>query len=151
MRMVICELSSPIKYANGSGAQIECNHIELREPTGKVSAICCALEGMIKSAMVSMGSLLDDDVKEKAQEAAEVKKAVEEPEEIDEGKADAIYEVLISSGVDMQKLVLHYRELFKSVAWMGGEKLITSSRLDDLTHRDMKKLIGQYTANFILN
>lgn len=153
MNPINFELSSPITYANGSGASIECTHIELREPTGKVSNTCCAIEGLIQSGVMKMAELLGDDVIEQAQEAAQEKKAghEEEEDEPEEKDGDAILSMMVGSGVDMNKLVLHFRELFKQVAWMGGEKKITSARMDDMTHRDLRKMIGVYAANFILN
>ena len=150
MNPINFELSSPITYANGSGNPVECNHIELREPTGKVSNTCCAIEGLIQSGVMKMAELLGDDALEQAKEAAQENKAdpEEEPEEKD---GEAILSMMVGSGVDMNKLVLHFRELFKQVAWMGGEKKITSARMDDMTHRDLRKMIGVYAANFILN
>jgi hypothetical protein len=51
----------------------------------------------------------------------------------------------------MNKLVLHFRELFKEVGLMGGEKKLTAARMDDMSHKDLRKMIGVYAANFILN
>jgi len=146
MRTINFELTSPIKYANGSGAEVECNHIELREPTGKVSAIACAIEGLIQTAIIKMADSLDSDTVEAAKEAAQNK--VDDDEEKD---GDAILAMMAGGGVDMEKIVLYFRELFKVVAFMGGEKVITSARLDDMSHRDLRGMIGKYAANFILN
>ena len=65
--------------------------------------------------------------------------------------ADSILSMMTSGGADMNKIVLHFRELFKQVAFMGGEKLITVGRMDDMSHRDFRKMMGVYAANFILN
>jgi len=138
----------PIKYAGGNGHEIECSHVELRAPTGRVSHLVCGLEGLVQSALLSMADSLDDDVKTAAKEAAENKPEGAEDEEKD---GDGIMTVLASSGGDMQKVILHCRELFKEVAWMGGEKLITSARLDDLDHRDLRGMCGAYIANFVLS
>ena len=70
MNPIPFELSTPISYANGSGATVECNFIELREPMGKVSHICCAIEGLIQSSILQMADQLGDDVVEEAKEAA---------------------------------------------------------------------------------
>ncbi len=150
MKTVNFELLSPISYANGSGDPIECNHIELREPTGKVSHICCAVEGLIQSSLLQMADHLDDSVLEEAKEAAAQPKAKEADAE-EEKDGDAVLALMVSGGADMQKVVTHFRELFKQVAWMGGEKKITSARLDDMSHKDLRKMIGVYAANFILD
>ena len=141
--MITFELSHPIKYANGSGSEIECNFIELREPTGRVSHIACAIEGLIQSAFIKTANLLDSDTIEQAKETKQ-----ESAADLD---GNAILSVIAAGEVDMAKLVTQYRELFKIVAWMGGEKPITSARLDDMSHKDLRKMIGVYTVNFILN
>lgn len=149
MKSINFELTSPIKYANGSGAEIECSFIELREPTGKVSDTACAIEGLVQSALMKTADILDQETLEQAKEAAAKKKPEEDADEEKDG--DAILSVIAAGDVDMKKLVLYFRELFKVVAYMGGEKQITSSRLDDMTHKDLRKMIGVYAANFILN
>ena len=65
--------------------------------------------------------------------------------------AKAILAVMNSSGVDMKKIVLHFRELFKVVAMMGGEKQLTIARMDDMSHKDFRMMVGEYTANFIMD
>lgn len=149
MQPIQYELTTAIKYANGSGAEIECNHVELREPTGKDSATCCAIEALVQSAVLKMADDLGDDVVEEAREQAMAQQSTEDPEEHKDGKA--ILAIMNGGGVDMGKLVLLFRELFKSVAWMGGEKRITSARLDSMSHKDLRGMIGVYAANFILS
>lgn len=138
------ELSKSIKYAGSDGNEIECNFIELLEPTGKVSHLCCAIEGIIQSGVMKMAEMLDQDEIEAAKETAKNNAESEKD-------GDAVLALMAGSGVDMEKLVLHFRELFKSVAWMGAEKLITTARLDELSHSDLRKMMGVYAANFILN
>ena len=102
MKKITVELSSSIKYSNGSGSEIECNFIELAEPTGKVSSICCAIEALIQSGIMKMA---DSDLFKNADTDA-VKK---DDEKMD---SDSILAVMNSSGVDMDKIVLHFRSLF---------------------------------------
>jgi len=150
MTAVNFELTKPISYANGTGEPIECNHIELREPTGKVSNTCCAIEGLIQSSVLQMAELLGDDMVEAAKEAAAETKGVKaDPEEEKDG--DAVLSLMVGGGADMNKLVLHFRELFKQVAWMGGEKQLTTARMDEMSHKELRKMIGVYAANFILS
>lgn len=149
MSTVNFELAKPFTYANGSGDTIECNHIALQEPTGKVSHTCCAIEGMIQSGLLKMADLLDADTIENAKEVAREKPAAEESDEPKSG--EEILALMVGSGVDMNKLVLHFRELFKEVALMGGEKKITAARMDDMAHKDFRQMMGVYAANFILS
>jgi hypothetical protein len=150
MDAVNFELSKPIAYANGKGAEIECSHIELREPTGKVSHTCCAIEGLIQTSVLQMAGTLGDDVVEAAKEEAAAQANTIEADCDEEKDGEAVLALMVGGGADMEKLVLHFRELFKEVAWMGGEKKITSARMDDMTHKDFRKMIGVYAANFIL-
>jgi len=142
MKKINFELSSSIKYNNGSGAEIECNFIELSEPTGKVSSICCAIESLIQSGIIKMAD--SDMFKDVDTEA--VKK--QDDEKMD---GESILAVMNSSGVDMDKIVLHFRDLFKSVAMMGGEKPLTIPRMDDMSHKDFKKMMGEYIVNFVMD
>lgn len=143
------ELKTPIKYSNGSGQEIECNFIELKEPTGKVSHACCAIEGLIQSGIIKMSDILGQDVIEQAKEEAAKNK--DKPAVDEEKDGEAVYSMMVGSGVDMNKLVLYFREVFMQRAWMGGEKPITSARLDDMAHSDFRRMVGVYAANFILS
>lgn len=141
------ELSKPLTYANGSGDPIECNHIDLVEPTGKVSSVCCAIEGIIQSGALKMASVLSDTVVAEAKETAEMKT----PEPVENKDGDAMLALMMGGGCDMAVLVGHFRTLFKEVAVMGGEKQITSIRMDSMSHTDFRKMMGVYAANFILS
>lgn len=142
MKTIQFELTSHFNYANG-GQEVPCSFIELREPTGKVSHIACQIEGLIQSALIKMADSFDKDMIEQAKETKQ------DPDEIVDG--DAMLAILAGGGVDMEKAVLYFRELFKVVAYMGGEKPITASRLDDMSHKDLRKMIGVYAANFIIS
>lgn len=150
MEPILFELTRPITYANGQGAEVECNHIVLLEPTGKVSDTCCAIEGLIQTGVLSMASLFDDDTLAEAKEAAkEAKTAQKEDDEVKD--PESVLAMMAGGGVDMKKLVLHFRELFKTVGRMGGEKNLTAARMDDMSHKDFRKMMGVYAVNFILN
>ena len=58
---------------------------------------------------------------------------------------------MAGGGVDMKKVVVNFRELFKSVAMLGGEKPLTTPRMDDMSHADFRNMMGTYAANFILS
>ena len=142
------ELTTPFKYAPGNGEEIECNFIELSEPTGKQSHICCDIESLIQSGIMKIAGLLDEATIKQAQEDAKDKKKPDDEPAMD---ADAVLSMMTGGGVDMNKVVLHFRELFKEVAKMGGEKLITAGRLEDMSHKDFRRMMGVYAANFILS
>lgn len=147
MKTVTFELSKPISYANGSGQNIEANHISLEEPTGKVSHLCCEIESLIQSGLLNMADMINKDDIEAAKEAAKAKN----DEETTGPDADAVLSIMSSGGVNMTKVVLTFRELFKMVALMGGEKPLTTPRMDDMSHKDFRQMMGEYAANFILN
>lgn len=147
MKTVTFELSKPISYANGSGVNIEANHIDLEEPTGKVSHLCCEIESLIQSGLMKMADIINKDDIEAAKEAAKAKN----DEETTGPDADAVLSIMSSGGVNMTKVVLHFRELFKIVALMGGEKPLTAPRMDDMSHKDFRQMMGEYAANFILS
>lgn len=145
MKTITFELTNKISYSNGSGDPIECNHIELLEPTGKVSHLCCQIESLIQSGLMKMADIISKEDIEAAQAAKT------DDEDIPGPDADAVLSIMSSGGVDMAKVVLHFRELFKQVALMGGEKPITTPRMDEMTHKDFRQMMGEYAANFILN
>ena len=96
-----------------------------------------------------MANTLGDDIVAEAREAAEGAIEVDDGEEVKDGAG--ILAIMNGGGVDMQKLVIHFKELFKKTAFMGGEKAITSARMDDMSHKDLRKMIGVYAENFILD
>lgn len=151
MKTITFELTSSIKYSMGTGGEIECTHIDLVEPTGKVSHICCQIESLIQSGILSMAGILDSNVIAEATEAAKEAKTSKTDTEDEAPDADAILSIMSSGGVDMGKVVLHFRELFKEVAHMGGEKPLTTPRMNDMAHKDFKQMMGVYASNFILN
>lgn len=147
------ELSTPIKYNPGGGQDIEASFIELNEPTGKVSHLCCQIESLIQSGLLSMSKILDSDTIEDAKQASiEAKKANKDKkiDEIEGPDPEAVLSMMSSGGVEMNKVVLLFRELFCVVGLIGGEKPLTKPRLDAMTHKDFKNMMGFYAANFIL-
>ena len=151
MDSILFELSKPFKYASKSGGgEVECTFIELREPTGKVSNVCCAIEGLVQTGVLKMSEILGADVVEQAKEAAQEVKEESSTEDT-EKEGDGVLALMVGGGVDMNKLVIHFRELFKEVAWMGGEKPLTTPRMDEMLHKDFRKMMGVYAANFILD
>lgn len=147
MKTINFELSSPVKYADprNTGTEVECTHIELREPTGNESHLCAALSALVKSAVFQAAKLFDDEIAEAGKQPS----VITDAEDIIDG--DGFMHVLEASGADMEKITLHAKEVFKTVAYMGGERAITSARLNAMSYRDLRKMIGVYLANFINN
>lgn len=147
MKNIQFELTTEIPYANGSGAEIKANFIELREPTGKVSHLCCDLESLIQSGILKMKDMLDDATLQEAAEKAKETKASSEDDKIDR---ESILSMMTGGGVDMKRAVVSFRELFKEVAFVGGEKAMTIPMMDKMSHTDFRDMMGEYAANFIM-
>ena len=144
------ELKKPIEY-NHDSKDMEGTHIELREPTGKVSHICCEIEGLIQSGLIKMAGTIDESIIAEAQEESKNSKKSKKEDKKSAIDADAMLSMMTSSGIDMQKIVIHFRALFKEVAFVGGEKQMTMPMMDRMSHKDFKRMIGAYTANFIMD
>ncbi len=143
----IFELKKSIEY-NHNSKDVEGTHIELREPSGKVSHLCCEIEALIQSALMKMADIIDDEIIAEAKESASKSQENEDKSGPD---ADSVLAMMTSSGIDMQKVVLHFRALFKEVAFIGSEKQMTTPMLDRMSHKDFRKMMGAYAANFILD
>lgn len=153
MSSVNFELTKPFKYASkDSGGEVEANFIELREPTGKQSHLCCQIESLIQSGLMKMADVLDKDTIEQAKEAAQDAKDAKGDDDGQSGPdAESVLSIMSSGGANMIDVVGYFRQLFREVAWMGGEKLITVPRMDDMSHKDFRRMMGEYASNFILN
>jgi hypothetical protein len=159
MKSINFELVGSMTYT-GSNGEAEANHIELIEPSGKVAHHACAIRAMYKEAANKAMSALSDDVKEAIQQALEADDSKNPgAENADDSAAtkepmiggDEFMEMLYAGGAPMEKFVITFRELFKSVAKIGGEKLMTSTLLDRMTYKDIERMMGVYSANFIVN
>lgn len=150
MQTVHFDLSRPLKYSHNN-TEAECEFIELREPTGKVAHICGEIEAEIQSGILKMSKSLGDDVIKQATEEAKEKRESKDDEDAQKMEPGAVVSMMTGGGADMKKIVLNFRELFKQVAWMGGEKAITVPRMDEMTYSDFRRMMGVYAANFILN
>jgi len=150
MEVIRFELSKPMAYAHNN-AETQTEFIELKEPTGRVTHICCEIEAAIQSGLLKMSSILGEDVLEEAKKEIREVKQDEEKGVVPKMDADTVLSVMSGGGVDMKKVVVNFRELFKHVAFMGGEKAITTPRMDDMLHTDLRRMMGVYASNFILS
>lgn len=146
MNTITFELSTPIKYASGAGGEVECSHIELRAPTGRVGHIAGAIEGLIQSNLMKLAGQMGLDSEDLAAAAKDT------PAPVADGAkdGDAMMSTIAASGAEVDKVILQARELFKVCAYMGGEKPITSARLDDMSYKDLRRMTGVYIANFVM-
>ena len=144
MKHITFELSSSIKYAK-DGEDVDGSFIELREPTGKVSHLCCEIESLIQSGILKMSGILDE---ETIREAKEMAKSTDKDEKMDR---DSILSMMSGGGVDMKKVVVNFRELFREMAFIAGEKPLTVPMMDKMTHGDFRNMMGEYAANFIMS
>ena len=148
MKTITFELLSPVSYSSpSSGGEIEGRHVDLIEPTGRVSHLCCDIESMIQSGIMSMSSMLDETTLAAAKEQVNETKQDEEPEN---PTAESVLALMSSGGIDMKRVVVTFRELFKEVATIGGEKKMTIPLMDRMSHKDFRNMMGEYAANFIL-
>lgn len=143
MKHITFELNSPVKYAK-DGEDIDGSFVELREPTGKVSHLCCEIESLVQSGILKMSGLLDE---ETIREAKEIAKSADKDEKMDR---DSILSMMSGGGVDMKKVVVNFRELFREVAFIVGEKPLTVPMMDKMSHGDFRNMMGEYAANFIM-
>lgn len=145
------ELKYPVKYSPGNGQEIESNQVILKRPNGKVSHICCEIESLIQGGILKMANVLDSNVLAEAQEAAQEAKAVKTIDDLPEAPdEETVLSIMSGGGVDMKKVVLNFRELFKEVALIGGEKNLTHPIMDRMDHQDFRRMMGKYAANFIM-
>ena len=144
MKNITFELNTSIKYAK-DGEDIDGSFVELREPTGKVSHLCCEIESLIQSGILKMSGILDE---ETIREAKEMAKSADKDEKMDR---DSILSMMSGGGVDMKKVVVNFRELFREMAFIAGEKPLTVPMMDKMTHGDFRNMMGEYAANFIMS
>lgn len=143
------ELSESFKYAPGNGEEVDAVFIELKEPTGKITEYCCDVESIVSGSIAKMKEMFSDEELEEAKEKAKEKASGEklDSEELD---GDAALAMMNSSGADMRKIVLLFKEIFPIVALVDGEKPLTKPIMDRMHHKDLRKMIGVYVANFIM-
>jgi len=155
MKTITFELESPLLYSSPEQKrEIEGNHIDLNEPTGKISHLCNAIESAIQKGQMEMSKFFQSDDISKAIEDRKSKKEEDagkekEPEIVDsETAASMIKNVGIE---DSKKLTLMFRDVFKEAALIGGEKNMTMPLLDKMSHKDFQRMMAVYTSNFMLS
>lgn len=134
---IIHTLLKPISYTpNNAGEPVEAQFITLTEPSVRNITACA----MLKQAFVRVlaGQEQNDDVERGAKDDTTP-------------MATSIINSLYASGaVDMGKVLLSAKELFKVVGLVDGEKKLTTPMLDSLSMQDLEGMTGAYMENFIL-
>lgn len=145
MKPIDFELTTEVKYASGGG-ETGASFITLNPPTGKVSHICCEIESLIQGGILKMQGLIDKETLDQAKSLAEATKDTDEKMD-----REAVLAIMSGGGADMKKMVVNFRELFREVALIDGEKPLTVPMMEKMSHTDFKSMMGEYAANFILD
>jgi len=145
MKLITVQLTKMVEY-NHENKDIEGNHVDLEEPSGKVSHICADIEGIAQEAVAKSASLLPASVIEAAAQEKEKDSEDGEDEQMD---GETLLKMVAAGGGNMGKMTLLFKELLKSVGKIGGEKLMTQSIIERLSHKDLRHMMGEYIANFV--
>ncbi len=132
---MVFELTEPFEYASG-GDMVSANFIELTPPTSRNMTECSALKQAFYRA-IPEGGRDDDDKPEK-----------EDTDDIT--GSEVISMILRSKDVDLITVLLHAKELFKSVGLVDGEVKFGKPLIDLMDPDDFENMVGEYLVNFIL-
>lgn len=141
MKTINVELKTPIKYAPGSGDEIECNFIEINPPTGKIAHLIgilkCEIGTSTKNSIKGIDfSEIDDS-------------NVKDDEDTAESIGDAAFQMLTMGNADMSKVITAFKEILKQSAKAGGEKSFTSPMFDRMDYNDVEHCLKTYIGNFM--
>lgn len=143
MNTIICELTENIKYANGTGSEIEGSFLEIEEPTGKIAHLVAILKSEIGQATKNAIEGLDLSEKENLKEVGD--QDDDDPESIGESG----YMMLTIGGSDMKKVFITFKEILRMTCKVAGEKAFTSSMYDRMAFKDVEKCLKSYIGNFM--
>lgn len=131
---IVFELTESFEYAN-KGDSVKASFIELSAPTSKNMTECSSLKQAFYRALPEGD---DDDDKPEKDDSVEIK------------GSEVIAMILRSKDVELITVLLHARELFKSVGLVDGEVGLTKPLMDKITPDDFENMVGDYLVNFIL-
>ena len=153
MKTITFELSEPLLYSSPEQKrEVEGNHIDLKEPTGKVSHLCSAIESAIQKGQMEMSKFFQSDEISNAIEEHKSKKEQQKEAEEEIIDTETAASMIKNVGIeDSKKLTLMFREIFKEVAFIGSEKSMTMPLLDRMSHKDLQHMQAVYTSNFMLS
>jgi len=139
---LIYELKKSFKYTpNNSGEQIDAQFIQLNEPSVKNLEYCSVLKQSFMRVITEQDSAHELDNSEIVQD---------DIAQDDIAMEQKIINSLYASGVDITKVFVSAKELFRQVALVDGEKSLTQPMIDNMSIYDLENMTGLYMANFIL-
>lgn len=139
---VVVTLDQPIMY-DYKGEREEATFVTLFPPTSKNLQECAVIKQMFYQAAndFSDGSSNDSDSDSDSADS-------------DSGdlSGDDLMQMFYASKIDINKLFLNCKELFKSgVAKLDGQQKLTAPLLDQIEIDDFEKIVGDYLVNFTLS
>jgi len=142
MKTVNFELSNPINYSNGSGAEIQGSFIELSSPTGKIAHLVGILKveigGATKNSLTGIDlSTIGDESKKDDDESTAFE------------KGDGIFSLMTMGQANMERVVITFRAILQNSAKIGGEKTMTVPMIDRMDYGDFENCMKTYIGNFM--
>lgn len=134
-------LESPIKIARAGDEDLVFRVI-VKAPTARNRAHLIRLkQGFLKAAVEASKNSAVSGAKEEAKDGAS-----------DEISAEAIMALLYISDIDLPKLEDEFRALLLSGGLSVVEGVPTNAHMvDQISHNDFEKMMGQYFVNFIVS
>ena len=149
MKTILIELSTTVEY-NYDKKDVEGSHVELKEPTAKVSHLCGDLEGIIQEAIAKSASMISQEMRDLVKEATESNESKNKDEDEDDPMdGETLLKMVAAGGGTMGKMTILFKDLLKSVGEIGGEKQMTMPIIERLSHKDLRSMMGEYLANFV--
>jgi len=142
METLTFELSTPIKYSPGTGAEIDGTHIEVSPPNGKIAHLI----GTLKAEIMQATKTSLDGIDLSSLEGKQVEK--DNGDEDDE-YGEFAFTALTMGGADMKKVFVTFKEIMKSSALMGGEKPFTEPMWNRMDYPDVERCLKEYIGNFM--
>ena len=147
METITAELTTPVEY-NYDKKDVEGSHVELHEPSAKVSHLCGDLEGIIQEAIAKSASMISQEMRDLVKEATESNESKNEDED-EPMDGETLLKMVAAGGGNMGKMTILFKDLLKSVGKIGGEKQMTMPMIERLSHKDLRSMMGKYLANFV--
>ncbi len=144
MQTILVELTTEVEY-NHNNNDVAGTHVELKEPNGKVSHICADIDGIAQQAIAKSAALLPASVIEAAAQER-VSGSSDEDEAMD---GETFLKMVAAGGGDMGRMTLLFKDLFKSVGEIGGEKPLTLAIIERISYKDLRAMMGDYAVNFV--
>lgn len=139
-------LTTPVPYSH-EGEQVKAQYVRLHAPTSRHVRPCAVLEQAFMRAI--QDSVTDEIVSaaDKGEEATTEKPAALKG-------SGVISAIAMSGSTDLATVLETARDLFtdkkEPVALLDGETRLTRFTADKISHIDLRNMVGQYMATFLL-